>query len=255
MSSLSRQTPVVTLTSPQGQERPGRAPATPLLDDQDVDHLHDSASIDLQQARERALLHAWRAGDRDALGELLESYQARIYAICLGMTGNPELSLDLTQDALVKVIQGLPGFAFRSRLSTWITRVVINVCLSDRRRRRLRRTVSLQASEAAGTGKTGDGRRSGPGAANLPDSREPAPEQAVQSLEESHRLRAALARLEPQQRAILILRDGQGFDYADIGSILEVPEGTVKSRLFRARLALRTELERSGATPGAKTND
>lgn len=224
-----------------------RAPsASPesMLDDRAVETLHDSASIDLQQARERALLHAWRAGDQAALAELLESYQSRVYAICLGMTGNPDHALDLSQDALVKVIQGLPGFAFRSRLSTWITRVVINVCLSDRRKRRLRKAASLSASPvresrhaAGGGGATSIG-------ANLADSRELPPDQAVQWKEDRERLRSALSRLEPQQRAILILRDGQGFDYVEIASILEIPEGTVKSRLFRSRLALRTELER-----------
>lgn len=247
MSSLARHslptasTPLPTVSE---QSRPAASLPRPLLSDRDVNHLHDSSSIDLQDARERALLHSWRAGDRDALGELLESHRARIYALCLGMTGSPDLALDLTQDALVKIILGLPGFAFRSRLSTWITRVVMNVCLSDRRRRRLRRTLSLQTPTGNQELGTASDSRRGPWVSNLADSRELPPDHIVQVREESGRLRAALTRLEQRQRAILILRDGQGLDYSEIAAILEVPEGTVKSRLFRARLALRTELER-----------
>jgi RNA polymerase sigma-70 factor (ECF subfamily) len=262
MSSVSRPRTSISLTIPAGagsSPRPLAIPAAPLLNDEDVDHLHDSASIDLRQAQERALFHAWRAGDRDALAELLELHQARIYAVCLGMTGDSDLAQDLAQDALVKVIQGLPGFGFRSRLSTWITRVAINVCLSDRRKRRLRRTISLNAVQTPGKpagGVGGGADRSGPSlGANLPDSREPAPGQVVQSREECERLRSALIGLEPQQRAILILRDGQGFDYSEIASILEIPEGTVKSRLFRARLALRSELERLGGAPSFGGSD
>lgn len=246
MSSLAtQQNAATTGVRPEGDSIPASSNAhqTPTFSDSDVNDLHDSTTIDLQQARERALLHAWRAGDRDALGELLEVHQPRLYAVCLGMTGDQDLALDLTQDVLVKVIQGLPAFAFRSRLSTWMTRIAINVCLSDRRRRRLRRTVSLHAPQNPSLSAPSTG-------ADTPSSREPSPEEAVQKLDSFERLREALGSLEPQQRAILVLRDGQGFDYAEIASILEAPEGTVKSRLFRSRLALRKALEQSeGSTP------
>lgn len=199
-------------------------------------------------AREKRLLGAWRSGDRQALGELLAMHERRVYAVCLRMCANPELARDLTQDTLVKVIQGLERFDERARLSTWMTRIAINVCLTNRRRQSVRKAVSLDGSgKGAGLERPED--RAESMAAGLPDHREPDALSRVGKDEDLDRLERAMARLEPDQRAILILRDGQDMDYADIASVLEVPEGTVKSRLFRARMALRQQIERLESSP------
>lgn len=192
--------------------------------------LDDGAPADAELARHQALYKAWRAGDRAALAQLLTELHPRLFAICAGMSGDRDHAEDLAQDALVKIIQGLPTFGFRSRLSTWATRIAINVCLSDRRKLRFRRTPSLHSGPDT------------PGP-NAPESREPGPLERVQSQEDRERLTEALHGLEPEQRAILLLRDGQGVDYAELSSILDIPEGTVKSRLFRARATLRARLE------------
>ncbi len=192
------------------------------------------------------MLAAAVAGDRHALGELLEWHQPRIYAVCLRMCGNAERARDLTQDSLVRVIHGLPEFAGRSRVLTWMLRVAMNVCLTDRRRQRLRLTASLDESAGPET----------PPASARVAGREPDVVQGVQLTEERRRLAQALDRLEPEERSLLLLRDGQDIDYADIAEILGVPLGTLKSRLFRARQALRREMEsleerpRPGKTSG-----
>lgn len=205
------------------------------------------------QESERRLLTEWRSGSGSALGELLAMHERRVYAVCLRMCANPDLARDLAQDTLVKVIQGLERFDERARLSTWMTRIAINVCLTNRRRQTVRRAVSLDGS-GKNPGLDGSGDRGESMAAGLPDHREPDAQSRVGKGEDLDRLERAMARLEPDQRAILILRDGQDMDYADIASVLEVPEGTVKSRLFRARMALRQQIEHLGsaATLGKK---
>lgn len=190
----------------------------------------------LEEAREHALLLAHRAGDPSALGELLSMHQDRIYAMCVRMMGDRETARDLTQETLVKVIGALHTFNSESRISTWMTRIAMNACLTEMRRMRLRKHASLDTPSAEGEG-SGWGQ-------SLPDEREPGSERRVEGDEQRSLMSRALRALGEDHRAILILRDMHGLDYRHIGEVLEVPEGTVKSRLFRARTALREEVER-----------
>ncbi len=188
-------------------------------------------------ADDMALLAAHRAGDARALGILLESYQDRLFAVCLRMLGDRDRARDLTQDAMVKIIQGLPRFDGRSKLSTWMIRVTMNACLSELRKLRLRRHASLQTT--VGTGFEGEGST----LESTLASGEPGTSAGVESGEDRADVSSALARITPEQRAILILRDMQGLDYATIADLLDIPAGTVKSRIFRARVALRERVE------------
>lgn len=187
---------------------------------------------------ERRLIDRWRQGSREALAELLSLHEGRIYGVCLRMVNDAEAARDLAQDTLVKVIQGLDRFDERARLSTWITRIAMNVCLTHRRRQLVRRTSSLDAPAQ------GPETAAPSAAAAVPDHREPGVASAVESREARRLLEQALTRLDPEQRAILLLRDGHAMDYADIALVLDIPQGTVKSRLFRARTALRAEIDR-----------
>ncbi|HVZ93620.1 MAG TPA: RNA polymerase sigma factor, partial [Phycisphaerales bacterium] len=128
-------------------------------------------------------------------------------------------------------------FGGRSKLSTWMIRVAINVCLTDHRRAKLRRTLSLEAEH----GPTGSGFS---GSLSVGEEREPGSPARVQHAEERELLYAAMTRLDEQHRAIIILRDVQDMDYHQIARVLGVAEGTVKSRLFRARQGLREWIER-----------
>lgn len=192
---------------------------------------------------EQQLLLAARAGNREAMAELLTRYQDRLYRVCLNVVQNRDTATDLTQDTMVKVIAGLHQFNGTSRLSTWMTRIAVNVCLTHLRRQRLRRHASLDAPlpDQSGTAEHSD---TGPTfSAQLRQDKEPESEQRIEESERLEQLRRGLAMLAPDQRVVLILRDMQELDYQQIGEILDVPQGTVKSRIFRARMALREKVE------------
>ncbi|MGP1346514.1 MAG: RNA polymerase sigma factor [Phycisphaerales bacterium] len=187
------------------------------------------------------------AGDPDALGALLQRHADRLFRLCLRITGNRATAEELAQDAMVRIISAMDQFDARARFGTWITRITLNVCYTHLRReygrRRPRQTPddpadpSLPARPARNTSTyTHDHLDS------ISDRREPDPAVAVESTERHTDLHAALAQLDPEQRALLILRDQQDHDYHTLAEIFAVPEGTIKSRLFRARSALREAL-------------
>lgn len=176
--------------------------------------------------------------------ELLAAHEDRIFATCLRMVRDYEAARDLTQDSMVKVIQGLDSFDNRARFSTWLTRVSMNVCISYMRKRRLRRHASLDAPIGGeGAKGAGPGRQSAFSDA-LESPEEHGAQGRVEQREDREMLLAALDLLDPDHRAVLVLRDAQDLDYQQIGDVLGVPLGTVKSRLFRARAALREAIEK-----------
>ncbi len=186
------------------------------------------------------LVERIRAGDPDAWVALISTYQDRLFSVCVRMVRDRELAADLTQDAFVKIIQGLPSFDARAKLSTWMIRVTMNVCLSKLRSEKLRRHASIDAiREGPGPRANPDG-RSG---YELPQDREPAPISGVQAHEDRARVLRALQTIDPEQRAVLILADCQGHSYEEIAHVFGVAVGTIKSRLFRARTALRDAIE------------
>jgi len=186
----------------------------------------------LTPLRELQLVQAYRRGDAEAIAQLLRVYQRRIYAVCYRMVRDEHDARDLAQDAMVKVIQGLDGYDGRSKLSTWVIRISMNCCLSHLRKQRLRRHGSLDADRAGGGPPDG-----GAGGGELPPAR------GVEQGEMRGILSRALGRLDPQMRSVLVLRDMQDLEYSQIAEVLGVPVGTVKSRLFRARVALREAVE------------
>ncbi|MEZ6210653.1 MAG: sigma-70 family RNA polymerase sigma factor [Phycisphaerales bacterium] len=203
-------------------------------------------------ARDLALITAHKAGDPTALTELLTKYQDRLFAVCLRMIGNQDHAADLLQDAMVRIIAGIHTFNANSKLSTWMIRIAMNACLTELRRRKLRKHASLDAPGGGGSNNhSGGGEWGGRAsiAATLSDPGEHSPLQSVVMEDDRRRLFRALSGLDPEQRAILILRDAQGLDYRRIAEVLDIPEGTVKSRLFRSRFALRQEMERLEAQP------
>jgi len=203
-----------------------------------------------QETEEIELLLAYRRGDRHALSRLLEMYQDRLFAICVRMVTDQDRARDLLQDSMVRIIQGLDKYSGRSRLSTWMIRVTMNACLTDMRRQKIRKTVSLDVRKASSEGRTGIGGGSGASlASKLYDSAELTAAEAVQREELREDLYSAFGCLDPSHRAILILRDMNGLDYSQIADALDIPEGTVKSRLFRARAALRDTIERRRWSP------
>jgi RNA polymerase sigma-70 factor (ECF subfamily) len=144
---------------------------------------------------------------------LLRRHYDRIHAVCRRLAGNDADADDATQEAMLAVVRGLGRFAGQSQFSTWVYRVSVNACLDELRRRRRRPEPTELPEPPAGPG-------SDAGMAERLD------------------IDAALALLPPDFRAAVVLRDLCRLDYADIAAVLEIPIGTVRSRIARGRAAL-----------------
>ena len=183
-------------------------------------------------------------GDRAAasLGRLLEQHQGRLYNVALRMVGNRDDAAEVTQEAMLKIIEHVGDFKGHSNIGTWMMRIVMNLSVSHLRKRRLRQTVSLDAGPGDSWADPKGAREASTFGQELPDPREPGPPQRVQHREMVGFLFTALAALDEDFRAVVVLRDIDELDYKEIAEVLSIPVGTVKSRLFRARLALRQKM-------------
>jgi RNA polymerase sigma-70 factor (ECF subfamily) len=159
-----------------------------------------------------ALLRAHVAGDRDAFSELVRRHRDRLWAVALRTLGDREEAADALQDALISALRSADRFRGDAAVTTWLHRIVVNACLDRVRRRQARPTVPLADTD-------------------------PAPIAPVDS-ETALDVRAALARLPHDQRVALVLVDIQGYQVSEAAAILQVPEGTVKSRCARGRARL-----------------
>lgn len=172
-------------------------------------------------------MRAAQGGDRRALDDLLRRHHDRVYALCRRMTRNDADAQDATQDALIAVVRGLDRFDGRAAFSTWVYRIATNACIDELRRRKRRPDPGLPEIEVETVG----------GAPGIDDT-------VADQLD----LDAALARLPDEFRAALVLRDVLGLDYAEIAEVLDVPPGTVRSRIARGRAAMARQLV--DRTPG-----
>jgi RNA polymerase sigma-70 factor, ECF subfamily len=163
-----------------------------------------------------------QSGDRVALDRLLRAHYDRLFAVCRRMAGNDADAADATQEALLAIVRGLPRFDGRSSFRTWSYRVAVNACLDELRRRKRRPAVGLPDLE----------RLDRPDYGVSPDD-----------VADRLMLDAALAALPDDYRAAVVLRDVADLDYAEIAEVLQIPAGTVRSRIARGRLALARTVE------------
>ncbi len=173
-----------------------------------------------------------RRGDVAAFGDLVARHQDALFNGICRMVGQREDAEDLAQEVFLKAYRHIARFEGRSSFYTWLYSIAINVVISHRRKlgaRRRKSTVSLDAR---------DGDRSFDVADDAAT-----PDVASQHHELGDRIEQAIAQLDDEHRTIVVLRDIEGFDYEHIGKLLGCPQGTVKSRLHRARLALREQLK------------
>ena len=176
---------------------------------------------------ENFLIERAAGGDESSFRILLERYKNKIFALCFRYLGNYEDAEDAAQETVIKIYRALPGFSHRSAFSTWVYRVVTNTCLDSHRRKRVRKTESLDALSEAGW--------------NTPDT-DQGPEAAAENSNLRNVLSASLNQLPFEIRSAVVLRDVQGFSYEEISDILQINIGTVKSRISRGREKLREML-------------
>ena len=169
------------------------------------------------------LVAAGRAGDRSAIDALLRRHYPRLRALCRRLTGDADDADDACQEALVALVRGLPRFDGRSAFATWAYRVTTNTCLDELRRRRRRPPLRPMDDEAGPTA-------GGPAPPPAPD----VGDRVAARLD----VDAALARLAPEFRTAVVLRDLCQLSYDEIAEVLDVPVGTVRSRIARGRAAL-----------------
>jgi len=173
------------------------------------------------------------AGRTEFYGELVRRYQDRVFNTCWRISGHLEDARDLTQEAFLKAFEGLRTFRRQSGFYTWVFRVAVNLALSHRRTEKRRRTSTFDPTSAvAGSQAEELGRR-------VHGSSDDQPGVAADQAELQGCVVRALQALDDEHRAVVVLRDIEGFDYHEIGAVLGIPPGTVKSRLHRARSALR----------------
>jgi len=158
-------------------------------------------------------------GDHGAFGTLVRRYQDRVYRFILRMVGSRDEALELTQEAFIKAWEALPGWQPEAEFRTWLFRIASNTATDTLRRRRVVQFVALDEDYDV----PGDG---------------PDPEAQLQARQRLQALEAALNRLPQEQREIVLLREMEDMSYSEISATLGISEGTVKSRLARAREAL-----------------
>lgn len=183
-----------------------------------------------------------RSGDRAAYGLLVVAYQDRIYNAMLRMVGDREEARELTQEAFTRGLAKLDNFRGDSSPFTWLFRIAMNLALTQLRRESRRRVFSLD--QPCGKDGAGHGQDQASGLMERSAQAHDSPPEELERREEQEMVLAALGRVDADYRAVLVLRDIEGVDYQQMGQLLELPLGTIKSRLFRARLALRDELKK-----------
>ncbi|MFN7018072.1 MAG: sigma-70 family RNA polymerase sigma factor [Fimbriimonadales bacterium] len=184
---------------------------------------------------EARLVERAQAQDETAFEQIMNLYADRLYNYLLRMVGNPADAEDLLQEVFLRAYQGLPNFDGRASLSTWLYRIATNLCI-DYQRRRARRvqTVSYLAGEDE-DGETSEW--------EFPDMQTPDPMESALNQELQQVVEQAISLLSPKLRTVLLLYDVEDLSYEEIARVLNIPIGTVKSRLNHARGQIQKHVE------------
>ncbi|HUJ63399.1 MAG TPA: sigma-70 family RNA polymerase sigma factor [Kofleriaceae bacterium] len=185
---------------------------------------------------ERSLLRRLRDRDERAFRELLEGHRDRVYNITFRMLGNRAEAEDVAQEVFITVFKTIDTFREESKFSTWLYRVTVNHCKNRIKylaRRHDRDRDELDETNAGGEGVNG----------SIGGPRPAAPDRALEGAQLEKLLQDAIARLDDDHRVVVVLRDVEDLSIEEICEITGLPDGTVKSRLHRARLVLRKKLQ------------
>jgi RNA polymerase sigma-70 factor (ECF subfamily) len=180
------------------------------------------------------LIERAQSGDRYALNELVRKHETRAYQYAIRLTRNAEEAADVVAEAFVRVHNALPNFKGNSLFSTWLYRILTNCYLDIRKKESRRQTMPLDSGVQTDSGEverqyedTGD-----------------SPQDTLERGERGDRIRAALRKLPEYQQSMILMYHAEQLSYEEISEALDLPIGTVKSRLNRARMSLREHLTR-----------
>lgn len=182
---------------------------------------------------EERLIERCKAGDKRAFDALVRAHEKRAYNLAYRLSGSHEEAGDIVVDAFLRVYQAIQNFRGDANFSTWLFRIVTNVYLDRRKRQQNRKTVSLD--EYIELEENNVSRQI--------EDPSPGPEELALANQRKEVLEKAISSLPEYQRAMIVLYHVEGLSYEEIAEVLSLPIGTVKSRLNRARLALRDKLE------------
>ncbi|HYE83248.1 MAG TPA: sigma-70 family RNA polymerase sigma factor [Clostridia bacterium] len=184
---------------------------------------------------EKLLVKKSQSGDVESFELLISSYDKRAYNIAYRIMGNEEDAKDMAQEALLRVFKSIKDFKGQSAFSTWLYRIVTNVCLDELRRRKNDKYVPLESTVQTDNGELH---------MELCSDKE-TPESAYERVEQRELITKAIRELNDEYKSVIVLRDIQGFSYDEISNMLDCSLGTVKSRINRARTMLRDKLKAS----------
>lgn len=193
----------------------------------------------MTREQEREIIDRVLSGDTEAFEALVLEHQNKVYSLALRMVGNEEDARDMAQEAFIRAFSSLTGFRGDSKFSVWLYRLTSNICIDFLRSRAKKRTVSMTWTDDEGDDA---------GELEIPDERF-SPEEQFDRTSIRESVQHGLDSLSPQYREILVLREINGLSYEEIGRVLGIEEGTVKSRIFRARKKLCDFLLREGNIP------
>lgn len=182
--------------------------------------------------QEEALIRRAQRQDADAFEQLLLAHQKSVYNLCFRMLGNEQDALDLSQETFLRVWKSIGQYQFDAAFSTWLYRITTNLCIDFLRRKKRRQEQPLVLTDDEGAQQE----------LSVPDP-QPLPEEQLLQKDRRQAVAQAMQTLPPDYRAILELRVVRQLSYEQIGDILSLPAGTVKSRLSRARMALKNLLK------------
>lgn len=191
----------------------------------------------------RELIALAQQGDPQALTQLVMGQQHYVYSIAMSVLKNPEDAADLTQEAFIRLFRALPQYNGESRFTTWLYRLVVNMCRDELRRRGRQVPVAPPAPEEEEADAL---------ASVADDDRWTDPERALASQEVRDQVRRALGQLEEHYRLVLTLYYFDDMKYTDIAEVLDIPLNTVKSHIRRGKERLATILETQEQPPAAR---
>lgn len=181
---------------------------------------------------------AAQQGDAEAFRKLVEANQGRLFAVALGMLKDRDEAMDAVQDAFIKAHGKLETFEGNSAFSTWLHRICVNLCIDRQRAKARRRTVNIEDAREADL--SGDNIYGGDEISTKAQGQNPLKNATNKEL--GGEIQQAIALLSEEHRQVLLLREVEGMSYEEIAEILEIPKGTIMSRLFHARRNMQRHL-------------